>query len=75
MADDLSAADAARELGVTLPTLYAYVSRGLLRSRSEAGTRRRRYVAEDVWLLKQRKEQRRDPAPDRARRRCTRACR
>jgi len=62
MADDLSAGDAARELGVTLPTLYAYVSRGLLRSRSESGTRRRRYVAEDVWLLKQRKEQRRDPA-------------
>lgn len=62
VADDLSAADAARELGVTLPTLYAYVSRGLLRSRSESGTRRRRYVAEDVWLLKQRKEQRRDPA-------------
>ena len=42
-------------------TLYAYVSRGLLRSRSEPGTRRRRYVAEDVWLLQQRKEQRRDP--------------
>ena len=38
MADDLSAADAARELGVTLPTLYAYVSRGLLRSRSAAAT-------------------------------------
>jgi citrate synthase len=62
VADDLSAAEAARELGVTLPTLYAYVSRGLVRSRAESGTRRRRYVAEDVWLLKQRKEQRRDPA-------------
>lgn len=59
--DDLSADEAARELGVTLATLYAYVSRGLLRSRSEPGTRRRRYVAEDVWLLRQRKEQRRDP--------------
>lgn len=59
--DDLSADEAARELGVTLATLYAYVSRGLLRSRSEPGTRRRRYVAEDVWLLQQRKEQRRDP--------------
>lgn len=62
MSDDLSAAEAARELGVTLATLYAYVSRGLVRSRPEAGTRRRRYLAEDVWLLRQRKEQRRDPA-------------
>jgi citrate synthase len=59
--DDLSADEAARELGVTLATLYAYVSRGMLRSRSEPGTRRRRYLAEDVWLLQQRKEQRRDP--------------
>jgi len=61
MSDDLSADEAARELGVTLPTLYAYVSRGLIRSRPELGTRRRRYLAEDVWLLRQRKEQRRDP--------------
>ena len=60
--DDLSADEAARELGITLATLYAYVSRGLLRSRAEPGTRRRRYVAEDVWLLRQRKEQRHDPA-------------
>ena len=59
--DDFSADEAARELGVTLATLYAYVSRGMLRSRAEPGTRRRRYVAEDVWLLRQRKEQRRDP--------------
>ncbi|MBY0275148.1 citrate synthase family protein [Candidatus Binatia bacterium] len=58
---DLTADEAARELGVTLATLYAYVSRGLLRSRGEPGTRRRRYLAEDVWLLRQRKEQRRDP--------------
>lgn len=61
MSDDLSAAEAARDLGVTLATLYAYVSRGLVRSRAEPGTRRRRYLAEDVWLLRQRKEQRRDP--------------
>lgn len=60
--DDLTADQAARELGVTLATLYAYVSRGLLRSRANSGTRRRTYLAEDVWLLKQRKEQRRDPA-------------
>lgn len=61
MSDNLSADEAARELGVTLPTLYAYVSRGLIRSRPEFGTRRRRYLAEDVWLLRQRKELRRDP--------------
>lgn len=61
MTEDLSADEAARELGVTLATLYAYVSRGLVRSRPEPGTRRRRYLAEDVWLLRQRKEQRRDP--------------
>ncbi len=58
----LSAAQAAAELGVNLPTLYAYVSRGLIRSESETGSRRRRYSAEDIWLLKQRKQHRRDPA-------------
>src|SRR5262245_18875999 len=60
--DFLSAAEAARELAVSLPTLYAYVSRGLIRSEAESGSRRRRYVAEDVWLLKERKQTRRDPA-------------
>jgi citrate synthase len=58
----LSAAEAARELAVSLPTLYAYVSRGLIRSESDTGSRRRRYAAEDVWLLKERKQNRRDPA-------------
>ena len=47
----LSAPEAAAELGVSLPTLYAYVSRGLLRSEAEGGVRKRRYLAEDVWLL------------------------
>jgi citrate synthase len=62
MSSYLSAAEAAAELGVSVPTLYAYVSRGLVRSEGEEGSRRRRYVAEDVWLLKERKENRRDPA-------------
>src|SRR5713101_6520024 len=57
----LSAAEAAAELGISLPSLYAYVSRGLIRSVSESASRRRRYLAEDVWLLKQRKTHRRDP--------------
>src|SRR5947209_3951263 len=63
-ADDpyLTASQAARQLGVSIPTLYAYVSRGLLRS--EAGSRRRRtrrYHADDIARLKARKEARHDP--------------
>jgi citrate synthase len=58
----LTAREAAEELGVSLKTLYAYVSRGLIRSEAIGGTRRnRRYRAEDVRRLKERKEQRRDP--------------
>lgn len=56
----LSGREAAAELGVKLPTLYAYVSRGLIRS--EPAGRNRRYRAEDVRKLKERKEQRRDPS-------------
>ena len=62
MSTYLSAAEAAAELGVSVPSLYAYVSRGLVRSQADPASRRRRYLAEDVWLLKQRKEHRRDPA-------------
>ena len=62
MATYLSAGEAASELGINLPTLYAYVSRGMIRSESEGRSRRRRYLAEDIWLLKQRKQHRRDPA-------------
>jgi citrate synthase len=58
----LSAEEAAAELAVSLPTLYAYVSRGLIRSEAESGSRRRRYAAEDVWLLRERRQNRRDPA-------------
>ncbi len=59
----LSAQEVAEELGVSLKTLYAYVSRGLIRSEAAGGKRRnRRYRAEDVRQLKERKEQRRDPA-------------
>src|ERR671910_181876 len=56
----LSGREAAAELGVKLPTLYAYVSRGLIRS--EPAGRNRRYRAEDVRKLKERKEQRHDPS-------------
>ena len=56
----LTARRAAEELGVSLATLYAYVSRGMIRSEA-AGGRSRRYRAEDVLRLKGRKERRRDP--------------
>ena len=59
----LTAAQAAHALSISLPTLYAYVSRGLIRSEAAGDAkRRRRYRAEDVRALKQRKELRRNPA-------------
>ena len=51
MNNDLSALDAARLLGVSLPTLYSYVSRGLLASVSNGAARRKRYPQEDVLRL------------------------
>jgi len=59
----LTADEAADLLGVSKATLYAYVSRGLIRS-EEIGTqsRARHYLAEDVRKLKARKEARRNPA-------------
>src|SRR5437879_1192480 len=44
----LSARDTAARLGVKLDTLYAYVSRGLIRSVGVPGSRERRYRAADV---------------------------
>jgi citrate synthase len=62
-APHLAADEAAKELGISLPTLYAYVSRGLIRSEAIGGSRRsRRYRADDVRVLKQRRELRRNPA-------------
>jgi citrate synthase len=58
----LTAKEAARELGVSLPTLYAYVSRGLIRSESVGGSQRsRHYRREDIEKLKLRKEARHQP--------------
>ena len=50
----LESADAARRLGVKLPTLYAYVSRGLLVSHPAPGGRRSLFAAEDVEALAKR---------------------
>jgi citrate synthase len=58
----LNAGRAAEELGVSLATLYAYVSRGMVRSEAVEGKRRnRRYRAEDIRRLKERKRRRLDP--------------
>ena len=51
----LSAAQAAEWLGVAPATLYAYVSRGLLRSVPDGDSRRRMYFADDVRRLAARK--------------------
>jgi citrate synthase len=52
MKKDLSAAEAAKLLNVSLPTLYSYVSRGLLASSAASGpTRSKRYAREAVLRL------------------------
>ncbi|HEV8242077.1 MAG TPA: citrate/2-methylcitrate synthase [Thermoanaerobaculia bacterium] len=65
MTDDpsyLTAAQTAAALGVTLPTLYAYVSRGLIASEPMPGEpRARRYRREEVQRLQSRQELRRHP--------------
>lgn len=59
----LTAKEAALQLGVKEATLYAYVSRGLIRSEAVGDTPRQHlYLAEDVQNLLERKVQRRDPA-------------
>ena len=58
----LTAKQAADALGVIRATLYAYASRGQLRSEARPGRpKERRYYREDVERLQQRKEARRDP--------------
>jgi len=58
----MTAAAAVRALGVSRPTLYAYVSRGFVRSAPKPGvTRERLYSREDVERLRRRAEERRDP--------------
>src|SRR5215469_7859805 len=52
----LSSKEAARRLGVSAATLYAYVSRGLLRSEGTSGQRERRYRADDISQLKRRRD-------------------
>src|SRR5216683_3220876 len=56
----LSAREASAELAISPATLYAYVSRGLIRSEPSSDSRSRRYRAEDVRGLKER----RAPSPE-----------
>ena len=56
----LSAREASAELAISPATLYAYVSRGLIRSEPTPDTRSHRYRAEDVRALKER----RVPSPE-----------
>jgi citrate synthase len=60
----LTAREAAELLGIRLETLYAYVSRGLLRSEKAEGAevRARRYLRQDVEALRRQKDERRTPA-------------
>jgi citrate synthase len=55
MALYLTAREAAAELDVSLATLYAYVSRGLVRSEPVQGSRARRYRAEDIRAMRERR--------------------
>jgi citrate synthase len=57
----LTARQTADRLGIKLDTLYAYVSRGRLRSVMVPGTRERRYRSEDVEALLDRRSGTRSP--------------
>src|SRR5580692_5479792 len=54
MARMLESEEAARRLGVKLPTLYAYVSRGLLASHPSDDRRRRLFDIDEVEVLARR---------------------
>jgi citrate synthase len=58
----LSSSEAVERLGISKSTLYAYVSRGLIRSEPVPDSpRQRRYRADDVERLVQRQRMRSDP--------------
>ena len=59
----LSAKEAAEELSISVATLYAYVSRGLVRSEAAVGgkSRARRYNGADIAALKRKQQYRHQP--------------
>ncbi|HEV3424663.1 MAG TPA: citrate synthase family protein [Paraburkholderia sp.] len=56
MSTHLTATEAATLLGISVPTLYAYVSRGMLHSTPDAHGKHRLYDAAEVRRLARRKE-------------------
>lgn len=61
--DYLTAKEAAALLDVSLPTLYAYVSRGQLGSEALPGEKAKRYRRSEVAALIRRRDQRGEPGP------------
>lgn len=58
----MSAIEAADALDISLSTLYAYVSRGMIRSEATIGNKReRRYYREDINRMLARRESKRNP--------------
>ncbi len=57
-ADYMSARDALAALGIRTQTLYAYVSRGWIRSLKQPGTKERLYVRDDVERMRARQRAR-----------------
>src|SRR5260221_12736603 len=57
----LSAREASAELAISPATLYAYVSRGLIRSEPSPDSRSHRYRAEDIRGLKERRSPASEP--------------
>jgi len=57
----LSAREASAELAISPATLYAYVSRGLVRSEPSPDSRGHRYRAEDIRGLKERRSPTQEP--------------
>ncbi len=55
----LTSQEAAEKLGISLPTLYAYVSRGVIRSEVVPGQRQKRYRLEDIEEFHERGRQNR----------------
>jgi len=52
----LSSDAASRELGISVSSLYAYVSRGLIKSQSIENSRSKGYLRSDIEALKKKKE-------------------
>ncbi|RYE91542.1 MAG: helix-turn-helix domain-containing protein, partial [Myxococcales bacterium] len=59
----MTSTEACALLDVKRPTLYSYVSRGLIRAVHEPGVKRRMYVADDVRRVAARSAARRGHAP------------